>query len=192
MLRRTGLNSIPPLRPCLKALVTNSTEVLLNGGENPLPPPWLLIGCILFNVFGIDPNKRLGDLDGKMLLVIQIRVDENASDPFFSIVVVRVEIQCSNECIVSGICASNYDFVPVVVMKRRVESEVAKSDCERLVSRGTKVRGVRHIQVPEFNRSLECSSGPDGKETLQMYTKCWGRLFLEGSRCHLGKRQRRG
>jgi len=50
-------------------------------------------------VFRIDPNKRLGDLDSRILLVMQVRVDENASDPFSPIVVIRVEIQCSNEYI---------------------------------------------------------------------------------------------
>jgi len=87
--------------------------------------------------------------------MIQVWVDENTLEPFFPIVVVRVEVQCSKEYVVSSIGTRDHDFTLVIGTEMRVEPEVTEGDRERVVHRVSKVDGVRHIQVPEFNRGLK-------------------------------------
>jgi len=55
-------------------------------------------------------------------------VDENAFNPLFSIILVRVEIPCTNEDVVSSIGTRECEFILAIDMGTRVDSKVAEGD----------------------------------------------------------------
>jgi len=86
-------------------------------GEGPLPPSLLLIIHILLYICRAVPDKTFGDLYSKMLLIVNTGVGEDAEGPGFPIMFFRVEIQWSDENVVSFVCTWDRDIILVVAAK---------------------------------------------------------------------------
>ena len=105
-------------------------EELHKRGEGLLPPSLLLIIHILLYVCRAVPYKTFGDLYSKMLLIVNTGVGEDTEGPGFPIVFFRVEIQCSNENVVSFVCAWDRDIISVVAAEGGVGLKVVKGNWE--------------------------------------------------------------